>query len=165
MPSGSSPARDALESYVAGRLKPERLVIAVAAAYYGARGEGGGTRRSASRDGPGAGEELRDVIDVIDRASPGIVELASVAGGPGFDVRLAERPFPTEYEAELRRVAAAVLARPAVAPAPLAPATEPRAAPPTSPPTPPPPVAAAPAAGGLVGRLVRALRRLFSASA
>jgi hypothetical protein len=172
MPSGSSPARDALEGYVAGRLKPERLVIAVAAAYYGAQGGGGdGARGGDAR----TGEDLREVIDVIDRASPGIVELASVAGGPGFDVRLAERPFPTQYEAELRRAAAAVLARPGVAPAPPAPPPGPRGAssrPPLAPPLlpqsappAPPATAAAPAEGGLVVRLARALRRLFSASA
>ena len=34
MPSASSPVKDALESYVAGRVKAERLVVAVAAEYY-----------------------------------------------------------------------------------------------------------------------------------
>jgi len=46
---------------------------------------------------------------VIDRASPGIVELGIVPGGTGFEVRLAERPFPKEYERELRQAAEAVL--------------------------------------------------------
>ena len=98
MPSVSSPVKDALESYVAGRLKAERLVVTVAAEYY--RDAGNGKR-----------ETLRPLIDVIDRASPGIVELGSANGGPGFELRLAERPFPKQYEAELRRAAEAVLAR------------------------------------------------------
>jgi len=97
MPSASSPVKDALESYVAGRVKAERLVVAVAAEYY--RDAGNGKR-----------ETLRPLIDVIDRASPGIVELGSAGGGPGFELRLAERPFPKQYEAALRQAAEAVLA-------------------------------------------------------
>src|SRR5438067_3322340 len=96
MPSVSSPVRVALESYVAGRLKAERLVIAVSAGYY-----------REARDG--RREALQPLIDVIDRASPGIVELGIATGGPGFDIRLAERPFPKQHEAELRRAAEAVL--------------------------------------------------------
>ena len=98
MPSGSSPVKEALESYVAGRVKAERLVIAVSAAYY--RESENGTR-----------EALQPLMDVIDRASPGIVELGTVQGGSGFDVRLAERPFPKQHEPELRRAAEAVLGR------------------------------------------------------
>src|SRR5712691_3234098 len=96
MPSASFPVRDALESYVAGRGKAERLVIAVSAAYYG-------DARNGQR------ESLQPLIDVIDRASPGIVELGTAQGGSGFDVRLAERPFPKQHEPELRRAAEAVL--------------------------------------------------------
>ncbi len=96
MPSESSPVKEALESYVAGRVKAERLVIAVSAAYY-------------QEAGNGKRETLQPLMDVIDRASPGIVELGTAAGGPGFDIRLAERPFPKQYEAELRRAAEAVL--------------------------------------------------------
>ena len=96
MPSASSPVKEALESYVAGRVKAERLVVAVAAEYY--RDTLNGKR-----------EMLRPLIDVIDRASPGIVELGTVQGGSGFDVRLAERPFPKQYEAQLREAAATVL--------------------------------------------------------
>jgi hypothetical protein len=92
----SSPVKRELEDYVAGRGKPERVVITVAVAYY--RDAGSGMR-----------DALRPLIDVIDRASPGIVELGGVSGAPGFDVRLAERPFPAEYAEELRRVAEAVL--------------------------------------------------------
>ena len=96
MPSASSPVKDALESYIAGRVKAERVVIAVSAAYY--------------REAPnGRRETLQPLIDVIDRASPGIVELGTVQGGSGFDVRLAERPFPKQHEPELRRAAETVL--------------------------------------------------------
>src|SRR2546428_7679632 len=93
MPSGSSPVKEALESYVAGRVRAERLVIAVSAAYY--RESGNGTR-----------EALQPLMDVIHRASPGIVELGTVQGGSGFDVRLAERPFPKQYETQLREASA-----------------------------------------------------------
>src|SRR2546422_5762169 len=96
MRSASSPVKDALESYVAGRVKAERLVIAVSAEYY-----------REARDG--RREALQPLIDVIDRASPGIVELGSADGGPGFDLRLAERPFPKQFEAELRQAAETVL--------------------------------------------------------
>ena len=92
----SSSVRREMEGFVAGRVKAERLVIAVAAAYY--REAGNGKR-----------ETLRPLIDVIDRASPGIVELGIVPRGAGFEVRLAERPFPKEYERELRQAAEAVL--------------------------------------------------------
>jgi len=131
MPCASSPVKDALESYVAGRVKAERLVIAVSAAYYG-------DARNGQR------ESLQPLIDVIDRASPGIVELGIAAGGPGFDIRLAERPFPKEHEAELRRAAEAVLGR---AEASVGPEEKGRARP------------------GLIARIVAAARRLFSPSA
>ena len=92
----SSSIRRELEGFVAGRVQAERLVIAVSAAYY--RDSRNGKR-----------ETLQPLIDVIDRASPGIVELGIVPGGAGFEIRLAERPFPEEYAAELRRAAEAVL--------------------------------------------------------
>src|SRR5438034_9954440 len=85
MPSGSSPVNEALEAYVAGRVKAERLVIAVSAAYY--RESENGTR-----------EALQPLMDVIDRASPGIVELGTVQGGSGFAINLSERPFPKRSE-------------------------------------------------------------------
>jgi hypothetical protein len=135
MPSASSPVKDALESYVAGRVKAERLVIAVSAAYYG-------DARNGQR------ESLQPLIDVIDRASPGIVELGTAQGGSGFAISLAERPFPRQYEAALRQAAEAVLGR-----------EESRAE-------------AGGTAGegettprGLVARLVAAVRRMFSPSA
>src|SRR5437016_8262662 len=92
----SSSVRREVEGFVAGRVKAERLVIAVAAAYY--REAGNGKR-----------ETLRPLIDVIDRASPGIVELGVAPGGSGFEIRPAERPFPRECEAQLRQAAEAVL--------------------------------------------------------
>ncbi len=119
MPFASSPVRDALEGYVRGRLSAERLVVAIATEYYGREGK------------PGTRDGLQPLIEVIDRASPGIVELGSVSGGAGFDVRLAARPFPRDCEPELRRAVEAYLG----APSP-----------------------------DLLSRLVRAVRRLFTAS-
>jgi len=116
---------------VAGRVKAERLVIAVSAAYY----------RDARN---GQRESLQPLIDVIDRASPGIVELGTVQGGSGFAISLAERPFPKQYEAELRQAAEAVLGRVEAG----GPAGEGGKAP-----------------LGLVARLVAAVRRVFTASA
>jgi hypothetical protein len=140
MPSASSPVKDALESYVAGRVKAERLVIAVSAAYYG-------DARNGQR------ESLQPLIDVIDRASPGIVELGTAQGGSGFAISLAERPFPKQYEAALRQAAEAVLSGTGV----LGGATEGarHAA----------PLANAKPSSGMIARLVRAVRRLFSPSA
>src|SRR2546430_15696381 len=96
--SASSPVSLAIAGYVAGRVTPERLVAQVAAAYYdgGKGGEGGRAKR----------KELRALIEGIDRASPGIVELGSVASGPGFEIRLAVPPFPRQYAAQPRRPAA-----------------------------------------------------------
>ncbi len=47
--------------------------------------------------GSGKREALRPLIDVIERAAPGVVELAAAGDTPGFRVRLAERPFPERY--------------------------------------------------------------------
>jgi len=85
-------------------------------------------------------DALQPLIEVIDRASPGIVELQSVSGASGFEVRLAERAFPSQYEPELRQAAQAALAG--------------LAAP-----------AASVASLGFLDRIAGALRRLFSASA
>ena len=92
----SASSADPLAAYLAGEMTAEQFVVAVTAEYY--RGTRNGKR-----------ETLRPIIDVIDRASPGIVELGIVPGGAGFEIRLAERPFPSQYEAELRRAAEAVL--------------------------------------------------------
>jgi len=47
-------------------------------------------------------ELLRPIIDVIERAHPGVVELSGSSDKPGFVVKLAERPFPKRYDVELR---------------------------------------------------------------
>jgi hypothetical protein len=73
-----------------------RVVAAVMDAYYR---EGGSGKR----------EALRPVIDVIERAAPGVVELAAAGDTPGFRVRLTERPFPERYAHELRLAAGAAL--------------------------------------------------------
>jgi hypothetical protein len=127
--SATSSIKQTLEAYLAGRLKAERVVGAVAEVYYGDGGKG-------KREG------LRPLMEVIERAHPGVVALAGTPGGerPGFTVQLAERPFPKEYEAALRRAAEAVVG------------SAPEAA------------RGAPEVGWL-GRLVGAIRRLFSASA
>jgi hypothetical protein len=135
----SSPVKRDLEAFLAGRIEAQQVVIAAAVAYY--RDAGSGMR-----------EALGPLVDLIDRASPGVVELASVAGGPGLDVRLVERGFPARYEDELRAAAQAALralgrqreagAEPAAQPAP-------------------------PASGrpGVWRRLLGAVHRLFSTSA
>src|SRR3989454_12742038 len=128
MPSASSRVKDALESYLAGRVKAERLVVTVAAEYY----------RDAAN---GKREALQPLIDVIDRASPGIVELGTVQGGSRFAISLAERPFPKEHEAELRRAAEAVLSGGGMVEAATGPSS------------------------GMIARLVAAVRRMFSPSA
>ena len=122
--------RETLEGYVAGRVKAERVVEAVAAAYYGGKKEG----------------LLRPLMEVIERAHPGVVELTGTADRPGFGVRLAKRPFPKEYEAALRlAVDAALAGAPSVGAQHAAPLREPKP--------------------GFVARLFGAIRRLFSASA
>jgi hypothetical protein len=128
----SSAINEALQGYAAGRVKAERLVIAVATAYYGREGVRG------IRDG------LGPLIEIIDRASPGVVELGGVAGG--FDIRLAERSFPKQYEPELRRAVEAYLASHRT----------------TGLISVPPPVAPS---AGVLSRIMGAIRRLFGASA
>jgi hypothetical protein len=84
------------------------------------------------------------LIDVIDRASPGIVELGTAHGGSGFAISLAERPFPKQSEAALRQAAEACLGRGETGGEAGEGGTAPR---------------------GLVARLVAAVRRMFSTSA
>jgi hypothetical protein len=141
----SSSVREALEGFLAGRVPADAVVIAVTVAYYDDGGRGEGRGPEARR-----GERLRAVLDVIERAAPGIVELASVRAGPGFEIRVAERAFPQRHEAELRQAALAYLASD---PSPAAPASAP-----SSP-------ASEPSGSGIVSRLRAALRRLFTASA
>jgi len=92
----SSTVRATLEAYVAGRAGAEQVVAAVTTVYYRERGKG-------KREG------LRPLMDVIERAAPGVVELAGTSSHPGYDVRPAGRPFPQQYEADLRRAIEAYL--------------------------------------------------------
>ena len=125
----SSPVRRELEEYVAGRGGEARLVRAVMDAYY--RDGGSGKR-----------EALRPVIDVIERAAPGVVELAAAGDTPGFRVRLAERPFPERYQNDLRAAAGIALQSWTV-----------EVETPPSPPLPP--------ARGLLHRMLGVIRRWF----
>jgi len=95
----SSVVRETLTAYLAGRVTADHLVAVVTAAYY----RDAGRRRRAA---------LRPVLDVIERASPGVVELAGIREGAGFDVRPAERPFPKQCEPDLRRAVEAYLGAP-----------------------------------------------------
>lgn len=133
MSSGSSAARELLAAYVAGRVPADRLVPAIAAEYY----------RS-----PDARQRtaLRPVMEVIERAAPGVAHLARTEAGAGFDIQLAERPFPETFESSLKEAAASALAGAWG----VAPQT----------------TAGAGATGlGFWSRLVGRVRRLFSASA
>jgi hypothetical protein len=132
--SSDSSLRALLEAFTAGRVPAERAATALAAAYY--------ARPAAA---PAA---LRELIGIVERAAPGIVELTGREGGPGFDVRPVGRPFPAGVESELRRATAALLA------------TEWNAGMPEG------PVGAVGPVGGARwwDRLVRAVRRLFSAT-
>ena len=128
--SSASSVNDALTGYLAGELTAEQLVAAVTAAYY--RDTGHGKR-----------ETLRPIIDVVDRAHPGVVELTASDQRPGFDVRMAERRFPKRYQAELKQAVESVLQTFPVS----------RVAFPEG----------RPARVGLLGRIVATVRRLFSA--
>ncbi len=94
--SSVSSVNDALAGYAAGRLTAEQLVGVVAAAYYGEQGA-----RSRQR--------LKPLMEIIERAHPGVTELSATASRPGFEVRLTERPFPKRYEAEFRQGVQALL--------------------------------------------------------
>lgn len=120
--SSATSVNDALAGYAAGRVTAEQLVGVVAAAYYG-------------EQGAGSREQLGPLIEIIERAHPGIIELSANDAKPGFAVRLAERPFPKRYESELRQAVAAL-------------ATAPRS------PLPAP---------SLFSRIIRAIRKVFSA--
>lgn len=131
MTSSDSSVRDALAAYVAGEVPVERVVAVVAAAYYR---EAGNEKR----------DTLRPLVEVIERAHPGVVQLTASTNRPGFSVQSAERTFPKRYEAEFRQAVLAVLA---TFPVSRNPFPEERAVP------------------GLLRRIVTAVRRLFSASA
>ncbi len=96
MSSGSSVARELLAAFVAGRVSADRLVPAIAAEYYR-------TPDAAQRDA------LRPVMEVIERAAPGVARLARTEAGAGFEIQLAERSFPETYESSLKEAAANAL--------------------------------------------------------
>jgi len=127
--SSATSVNSALADYAAGRTTAQQLVGVVAAAYYGARDSGLGTR-------------LKPLVEIIERAHPGVIELTGSIEKPGFAVHLAERPFPRRYEAELRQGVEAVLA--------VGDADVPR----------PQPRAPSP---GFITRIVAAIRNVFSA--
>jgi hypothetical protein len=136
--SASSAVKGLLAGYLAGRVPVERLVPALAAEYY--RSVDAGTRSA-----------LRPVMEVIERAAPGVGRLARTEGGAGFEISLAERPFPSSDQTALRDAVTAVLASAWAAGAEVSPvgAVEPGTV----------------ASPGFLARVVRAVRRLFSASA
>jgi hypothetical protein len=104
----SSTVRDVLGDFVANRVKADRVVAAVAATYYR-------ERKSLK------GEGWRELIAVIERGAPGVVELAA-AEGKGFEIKLAERPFPSVYEPALKAAAQKALAEtPGDSPSPASP--------------------------------------------
>jgi hypothetical protein len=130
MSSAPSSIKELLAGYLAGRVKAERVVAAVAGEYY--------------RDaGKGQREGWRPVMDIIERAAPGLVELVGTPGRPGFEIRLGQREFPKGYEGQLKQAVEAVLGG-------LGTGERGRVA---------------PARTTLVSRLFAAVRRLFSASA
>ena len=97
MSSASSAAKELLTAYVAGRVPAVRLVPAIAVEYY----------RSPDAQHRAA---LRPIMDVIERAAPGVARLARTESGAGFDIQLAERPFPETFETSLKEAAADALA-------------------------------------------------------
>lgn len=146
--SASSPAKRALEDFVAGRLPAERLVAAVAVRFYGAAGRG-------------EKEALRPVVELAERSAPGVVSLERRDGVPGFNVGAVERTFPPESLEALRGAAAAALA--ASWADPVGPPERPAAAAPLSPR--PKALSPDPVPQSWFGRVVTAVKRLFSASA
>jgi len=128
--SDSSAVRGLLAGYLGGRVPAERLIPALAVEYY----------RTGDRT---ARDALRPVMEIIERAAPGVGQLVRTEGGAGFDIRLTERPFPTSEANALRHAVSTALATAWGGGE----------------------VTSAPAEPGLLSRLVRAVRRLFSASA
>jgi hypothetical protein len=104
-----------------------QLVAAVTAAYY-------------AEHGALSTEQLRPLVEVVERAHPGVVELTGSDGRPGFVIKPAERPFPKRYESELRQAVQLVLGNDGV--------SVPRSVLP---------------APGLFTRFIRVIRRVFSA--
>jgi hypothetical protein len=140
--SASSAVRTLLAGYLDGRVPADRLIPALAAEYYR-------TGDQRTRDA------LRPIMEVIERAAPGVGQLARTAGGAGFDIRLAERTFPASDEAELRRAVSSTLGawgggKAAVGATPAGEGV--------------PEGQRTPEAPGFLTRIFQAVRRLFSAS-
>jgi len=140
--SGSSAVRTLLAGYLDGRVPAERLIPALAAEFYR-------TTDRRTRDA------LKPIMEVIERGAPGVSQLARTEGGAGFDIRLAERPFAEGDEAELRRAVTATMSGGWGEPV-----REVAAVPATAAPAP-----ATSEQPGFLTRLIRAVRRIFSASA
>lgn len=134
----SSPVREQISAYLTGSGNAAQLVAAVADAFYR---EAGSEMR----------EALRPILEVIERAAPGIVALSRAGARPGFEVRLAERPFPRRYEPELRQAAQQALENLAVVTLPASRLSLPGLSPASrvSPP-------------GLLRRFLTAIRNLFT---
>src|SRR5437867_10196375 len=129
----SSSSADPLIAYLAGELTAEQLMAAVTAAYYGNGAQG-----------LGPGGRLKPLMEMIERAHPGVVELSGSAEKPGFGVRLAERPFPKRYEGELREVVQRIVGAQHAAPLHD-------------------PSISVPPTRGILSRFVAAIRKIFSA--
>lgn len=86
--SSAPSVSDILWEYESKRIPTENVVAAVAAEYYRTSGK--------------LRETIKPLMEIIERAHPGVVELAATTQKPGFQVKLAERPFPKRYEDELR---------------------------------------------------------------
>jgi len=95
--SSASSVNSALADYAAGRMTAQQLVGVVTAQYW------------ILEPGSRSRELLRPIMDVIEKAHPGIVALSGSSERPGFAVQLAERPFPKRYDADLRTAAQAVV--------------------------------------------------------
>ena len=95
--SSASSVNSALADYAAGRMTAQQLVGVVTAQYW------------ILEPGSRSRELLRPIMEVIEKAHPGIVALSGSSERPGFAVQLAERPFPKRYDADLRTAAQAVV--------------------------------------------------------
>jgi len=126
--SSASSVNEALTGYAAGRVTAQQLVAVVAAAYYGDGHSGLGTR-------------LKPLMEIIERAHPGVVELSGNGEKPGYAIRLAERPFPKRHEAELREAVQNIVGAQPAAPNPEPPAPSP----------------------SFIARIIRAIRNVFTA--
>jgi hypothetical protein len=87
----SSTISQVLADYVAGRMTLDAFVRAVRTAHYGT-----GTRTEPS---------WRALVDTIERAVPGTLELTGTTGAPGFALRALEQPVAPSHEPAVREAA------------------------------------------------------------